>query len=114
MFTRALQAVNSTYSGGKAYMSNMAGAAKEYGQGLGRINKMVGPKETAKVAGYDAMRRAKTPMGMSVGAGAAVGGAYGAISDDTSVMGGMAMGAAGGFGGNKAFGALKSRFSSAA
>lgn len=44
--------------------------------------------------------------GMMSAAGAGLGGAYGAISDDTSILGGALGGAALGFGGWKAYGGL--------
>lgn len=60
----------------------------------GFFNKMGTYMAGAGAAGMAAM--AKNPALRRTVVGAAMGGAYGAVSDDTSVLGGMAMGAAAG------------------
>ena len=80
------------------------GAGTAYGAGnIGRV-----ARGAAFNRGYAFGQFARTPTGMGTLGGAAAGGIWGAASDDTSVLGGMAMGAGlGAVGGRYGFSAAR-------
>lgn len=131
MYTKPLNGIDSKIGGGyKAGESALGGVASDLGKVYDKATKAKGGwAEAQRYAGKygqkaglgDAMNIAKdvlSPLSgsgyKSTGAGMLAGGAYGAMSDDTSVVGGMAMGGAAGFASLKAARGIHNRYGSKA
>lgn len=117
LYTKPLNAVDgaikNNYRSSEASFGKAINSGKEFGSAAkASFDDLRGKGSSSAMAGATVAKDALGMTPKSAAVGMAAGGTYGAMSDDTSILGGMAMGGVAGFGAVKGAKAIHGRYGS--